>query len=99
MKIGKNKSKQKETNSGTPSNKFNVFSSISISPSHFVHCSCLFSFLFLAFFSKIFVIFSRDIKMRWVCVDGNEKERESVDNIFFSFSHDRLHIYIHTMQY
>jgi len=23
--------------------------------------------------------------MRWVCVGGNERERESVENIFFSF--------------
>ena len=23
--------------------------------------------------------------MRWVCVGGNERERESVENVFFSF--------------
>jgi len=33
-------------------------------------------------------------------VVGNEKEAQSVDNIFFHpFSYDRLHIYIHTLQY
>jgi len=30
---------------------------------------------------------------------GNEKERARVKNIFFPFFHDRLRIYIHTLQY
>jgi len=31
-------------------------------------------------------------------VGGNEKERESVENVFFrSLSYDRMRIYIHTL--
>jgi len=40
--------------------------------------------------------------MRSVYVVGNEKETESVDNVFFffhPFSYERLRIYIHTLQY
>jgi len=31
--------------------------------------------------------------MRWVCVGGNERERESVENFFFSFFSTSLHIF------